>query len=260
MAAPVPEGVEQALQVLRRRLGESLIAAYLHGSAVKGGLRPTSDIDLLAVVGQPTSHAIRSQLLTELMAISSPPGHAPGRRALEVIVFRHADLEAFTHPARSEFVYGEWLREAFEAGIVPEPARDPELTLVLAQARREAVTLFGSEPAGCLPVISEGDIARAIADVLPSLLDSLEGDERNVLLTLARMWRTLAEGGFVPKDVAAKWAMPRLPAEAASIIEAARLDYLGLERIAWASRRASVGRVATDLGERIAALVDHHPT
>ncbi|MDM7853300.1 hypothetical protein QUF18_20350 [Pseudochrobactrum kiredjianiae] len=35
-------------------------------------------------------------------------------------------------PARAEFVYGEWLRDSFEAGEVPLPNNDPEYTLVLA--------------------------------------------------------------------------------------------------------------------------------
>jgi len=41
-------------------------------------------------------------------------------------------------PARAEFVYGEWLRDAFEAGEIPLPVRHPEITLVLAQAKHTA--------------------------------------------------------------------------------------------------------------------------
>ena len=39
----------------------------------------------------------------------------------------------------------------------------------------------------------------------------LEGDVRNVLLTLARVWFTLETGTIASKDVAADWAITRLP-------------------------------------------------
>ena len=78
--------------------------------------------------------------------------------------------------------------------------------------------MIGPDPVKLLPVIPESDISRAIGDALPALLGTLEGDERNVLLTLTRMWRTLVTAEFVPKDVAAEWAMPRLDADAAALI------------------------------------------
>src|SRR5690606_18364981 len=77
---------------------------------------------------------------------------------------------------------------------------------------------------------------------LPALLDSLEGDERNVLLTLTRMWRTLATGDFVPKDAAAGWAVARLPAEHAAVLATARDAYLGIRRDDWSARRQEARR------------------
>src|SRR5690606_34256793 len=105
------------------------------------------------------------------------------------------------YPPRSEFIYGEWLRDAFEAGEVPKPTRDPELTVLIAQARQEAKPLIGPEAAELLPIVPPALLYRAIGDALPALLDNLAGDERNVLLTLTRMWRTLSTGEIVPKDV-----------------------------------------------------------
>ena len=61
------------------------------------------------------------------------------------------------------------------------------------------------------------DLERAVRDVVPELLPGIEtsartGDVRNSLLTLARIWYTLATGGIESKDVAAAWAIERLPA------------------------------------------------
>ncbi len=202
------------------------------------------------------THAVRKRLVAELMGVSGRyPAPPDSPRPLELIIFQRADLAALAYPARSEFVYGEWLRDAFEAGEVPEPASDPEFTLLLAQARNEAMALIGPDTTELLPIIPYSDICHAIGDALPTLLEAMEGDERNVLLTLARMWRTLAQGDFVPKDVAAAWALPRLPAEAAILLARAREGYLNRKSDDWAALRQEARQVADRLGERVAALL-----
>lgn len=250
----IPAEARRVLSVIQQSLADSLVAVYLHGSAVAGGLRPKSDVDVLVVVDQATTHAIRAHLVTELMKISGRPS-GDILRPLELIIFHRADLAELVYPARSEFVYGEWLRDAYETGEVPKPVADPELTLVLAQARQEARPLVGPEPAELLPPIPKAEVHRAIKEALPSLLDSLEGDERNVLLTLARMWRTLSTGEFVPKDAAAEWAISLLPAESAALVSCARKAYLGTTDIDWAARQQEVRRVASDLSERVAGML-----
>ena len=52
--AETPPVAHEVIAIVRDVLGEALIGAYLHGSAVLGGLRPTSDIDVLAVIDRPT--------------------------------------------------------------------------------------------------------------------------------------------------------------------------------------------------------------
>jgi streptomycin 3"-adenylyltransferase len=58
------------------------------------------------------------------------------------------------------------------------------------------------------------------------LLESLPGDTRNVLLTLARIWTTLATGTIVSKDDAASWVLGRLAPERRPALEYARRLYL----------------------------------
>jgi streptomycin 3"-adenylyltransferase len=191
-----------------------------------------------------------------LMRVSGRhPARPDGPRPLELIVFQRADIASPAYPARSELLYGEWLRREFEAGATPEPASDPDFTLVLAQARREAKTLVGPAPEELLPRIPDADIRRAIGDALPGLVGNLDGDERNVLLTLARMWRTLTTGEFVPKDVAAAWAAARLTPEGAVSIARARNGYLGTEADDWRPLRAEARRLADELSERVRATL-----
>lgn len=251
-----PSEALAALRIVEDLLEGCLLAVYLHGSAVSGGLRPQSDVDLLVVTDEPMTDAMRRNLLGALLRISGRhPASSAGPRCIELMVFQKSDLSASVYPARSEFIYGEWLRDAFEAGEVPRPVLDSDLTLVVAQARQEARALIGPPAVELLPQISGNHVRQAIRDVLPSLLASLTGDERNVLLTLARMWRTATTGEFVTKDVAAEWAIPRLPEPIAEVLIRARDGYLGQTRDTWGTHQAAVRQAAVYLQEKVEAML-----
>ena len=47
------------------------------------------------------------------------------------------------------------------------------------------------------------------------------------MLTLARVWYSVATGRIAPKDVAADWVLERLPEEHRSVLSEARQAYLG---------------------------------
>lgn len=250
----VPAEANKALSIVQKRLAKSLVAVYLHGSAVAGELRPRSDVDLLVVIDQPMTPEVRRCLASELMEVSGRyPFDPDGRRPLEVIVFLRPDIAAPPYPARCEFIYGEWLRHEYEAGESSEPVCDPELTLVLAQSRQEAKPLVGPDANELLPFISESDIRRAIGDVLPTLTGTLQGDERNVLLTLARMWRTVLTGEFVSKDVAADWAATRLPIEQADVLVDAREAYLSGCESDWRNRQQELQHTVKSLHDHVLA-------
>ncbi|WP_052097488.1 aminoglycoside adenylyltransferase family protein [Achromobacter sp. RTa] len=244
---PIPIQAGQALAIMQHHLGDTLVACYLHGSALSGGLRPQSDVDVLAIVDRPLARTARGPLVRELMTISAYPARSGALRPLEVMVFCLRDLDPLPYPARSEFLFGEWLRAEFEAGGVPLPVADPELTIVLAQARQQALSLFGPDPQRLLPSVPAQDLSRAMADALPALMASLEGDERNVLLTLARMWRTARTGEIVSKDEAAAWAAALMPAPAARLMQAARSAYLEGGNEDWTARREEAACVAREL-------------
>ncbi|MXQ13106.1 aminoglycoside adenylyltransferase family protein [Microvirga makkahensis] len=252
----IPAEALNALKIVEELFDGSLLAVYLHGSAVSGGLRPRSDVDLLVVTECPMTDVMRSDLVTSLLRISGRhPASPAGPRCIELMVFLKSDLSASAYPARSEFVYGEWMREAFEAGDLPEPVSNPELTLALAQARQEARALIGPGAEELLPRIPDAHVRQAMSDALPPLLDNLAGDERNILLTLARMWRTATTGGFVPKDVAAEWAIPRLPEDIAEVLICARDAYLDRINDTLKARQVEVRRAASYLHQQITRML-----
>ncbi|CDL81576.1 aminoglycoside adenylyltransferase family protein [Xenorhabdus szentirmaii] len=248
----IPPEADKVLLIVQKRLAESLVAVYLHGSAVAGGLRPRSDVDLIVVIDQPMTTEVRKRLAADLIRISGRyPFDPDGRRPIELIVFSRADLAASLYPARSEFIYGEWLRQKYEMGEIPKPVCDPELTLVLAQSRQEAIALVGPDASNLLPAPSKLEILRAIKDSLPGLVEALQGDERNVLLTLARMWETSVTGKFVPKDVAADWAAARLPAIQAAVLADAREAYLRGCEENWQNRQQALQLTVNSLLEGV---------
>jgi streptomycin 3"-adenylyltransferase len=61
---------------------------------------------------------------------------------------------------------------------------------------------------------------------IPGLLSDLLDDTRNVLLTFARIWTTLATGEIKSKDAAADWALAQLPPEHRPVLEHAKQLYL----------------------------------
>ncbi|WP_078433620.1 aminoglycoside nucleotidyltransferase ANT(9) [Metabacillus halosaccharovorans] len=223
----IPNEAIQALKIVEELLGSSIIGVYLYGSSVKGGLRINSDVDVLVVVSHNLSEDSRKELSDRLMLISGKIGNTDSVRSLEVTVINHSDVVPWKYPPKKEFIYGEWLRSDFEKGKIQEPTYDPDLAIILAKAQKYSVSLFGSEVSDLLDPIPITDVRRAIRESMTELIEGLNGDERNVILTLARMWQTVAVDEISPKDVAAEWAIPRLPNEHADLLDLARKAYRG---------------------------------
>ncbi|MCE8021582.1 DUF4111 domain-containing protein [Halomonas sp. MCCC 1A11036] len=253
----LPKEAVAAFDIIVRELGESVVGVYLFGSVLTGGLRPNSDVDVLVIVSQSPEEPVRRRLIEALMRVSGSPANDGSPRPLEVTVLCRQALVPWHYPPRSELVYGEWLRDEFEQGRIPPATTDPDLAVVLTTARQSSLVLYGPELAELIAPIPEADLRRAIIDSLPSLIDGLPGDERNVLLTLARMWMTLVTGEIAPKDVAAAWALERLPPEHQAVMALARRGYLEGERLegsgeGWAQRKPQVEALAVYLQRAIA--------
>jgi predicted nucleotidyltransferase len=61
--SPEAGQVQSVLQLIDEVFGGDVLGAYLHGSAVLGGLRPTSDLDILVALssgGRPRPNDVRS--------------------------------------------------------------------------------------------------------------------------------------------------------------------------------------------------------
>lgn len=204
-----------------------LRAIHLYGSALDGGLKPYSDIDLLVTVASRLDDVTRRRLSRDLLEISAPPGESPALRALEVTIVVHDEVVPWRYPARRELQFGEWLRGDILSGIVAPAALDPDLAILLTKARQHSVALLGEPAREVFDPVPRQDFYSVLAQTLTQWSSSpdWQGDERNVVLTLARIWYSAVTGRIVPKDVAADWVLDRLPAEHRPVLLAARQAY-----------------------------------
>jgi predicted nucleotidyltransferase len=226
--------IHAVVDLVRRILGNDLVAAYLSGSAVLGGLRPSSDIDILAVSRRPTTPDDKRALGDRLLRISGRHAAAGPARSIELTIAVQADVRPWRYPPLLDFQYGDWLRSEFERGDIPlAPQPNPDLAILMASVLLVGEPLIGSPPAEVLDAIPPADVDRAVMDGIPGLLEELESDTRNVILTLARIWTTVATGEIRPKDAAADWVLARLPEEHRAVLARARAIYLGEEAERW---------------------------
>jgi streptomycin 3"-adenylyltransferase len=213
---------------------------------VLGGLKPNSDIDVLAIVRRPTTDAEKRTLIERITRISRRGD--PAARSIELELLVHRDVSPWRYPAPVDFQYGDWLGPAFDRGeLTPWASPDPDTALLLAAVLQADHPILGPRPAAILDPVPSADVRRAGLDSIPQLLGWLEGDEANVTLTFARIWVTVVTGGIVPKDVAADWALERLPAEHKPVLEHARDSYVQGLGDAWDA----------DLMSRVRPHIDH---
>ncbi|MCG8641852.1 MAG: DUF4111 domain-containing protein [Desulfobacterales bacterium] len=260
MVTPViPEEGKQTQLVVKQVLGDSITGIYLFGSAVAGGLRIDSDVDVLVAVKDSLTFSSRQVLVDRLLKVSGAVGNAQSIRPVELTIVKVSDVVPWRYPPRSEFVYGEWLRKEYEEGFVPEAAYDPDLVIVLKKVIDHGLPMYGDKAADLFEPVAAADICRAIRELLPKVLKGFDGDERNVILTLARMWRTVTTGDIVSKDKAADWAMRQLTEEHASLLNKARLGYLGKIDDRWSGRRDQAVMLLRHMKRGVEDCLDSRP-
>jgi streptomycin 3"-adenylyltransferase len=222
--------LDDIVVLVRSVLDDTALAGYLHGSAVLGGLRPTSDLDVLVMTHRPSSEPERRALVDELLGISGRRARRGPGRPVELTLVVQSEVRPWRYPPTADFQYGEWLRDDYEAGRLPERTSSPDLAVLLTLVRAKGEPLFGPPPTDLFDAVPPDDLRHAMLDGIPALLGDLETDTRNVLLTLARIVGTLETGDIRPKDDAAARLLDRLPELERTVLDRARAGYLAGDR------------------------------
>ncbi len=246
-----------ALAVAREVIGPGVVGAYLYGSAVTGGLRPDSDIDLFVVASRRLTVDEKRRLIEGLTPLSWRRLRPSTWRPLELTLVVQTEVRPWRYPPRFDFQYGEWLRTDFDRGeLEPWPDVNPDVAVLVTMVRERSQTLLGAPATEALDPVPRADLVRAMTDELETLLTDLDDDTRNVLLTLARMWSTIVTGTIRSKDEATDWALERLPDQHLPVVRLARDAYRGEAEDDWTRRlpeARAAARVMADEINRAAA-------
>ncbi|OFE17972.1 hypothetical protein BA895_14135 [Humibacillus sp. DSM 29435] len=245
----------QTLQALiTREAPGSPVGTYVTGSSCDGGLRPASDLDILLITRVSLQASERRILVDHLLGHSGRRATKQPGRPVELTSLVLGDVKPWRYPAMRDFLYGEWRRADYEAGHLPCREADPNLPVILTVAREHSSVLMGPPLAELTDLVPREHLTQSMFDVLPSLLDDLVGDERNVLLTLARILYTLRTGVIAPKDVAAADVRSTLAPAHAQLLDFAAQAYRGELHDDWTELGSEASAVASALTDRITAL------
>ncbi|MFB6610412.1 aminoglycoside adenylyltransferase domain-containing protein [Agromyces sp. NPDC056379] len=232
-----------------------IVGVYLYGSAVSGGLRPDSDIDLLVLVRRSLTRGERGALTRVLLDASSGSAHtrtlSDGSRGrpLELTCVVVGENRRWPEPPVHDFQFGEWLRADIRRGHTLEPTIDPDVPILLATAQTAHRVLRGRPLAEAVDPVPPAVLREAMLATIPDILEEIEGDERNTLLAFARIVTTLRTCEIVPKDVAAASVAATLEPNERALLERARAGYLGEAADDW----AGLGDEVTALSHALAA-------
>ena len=226
--------IHESLNLVKEIFGQELLGIYLYGSSILGGLQKYSDIDLFVVSNRATTREEKVKLATALLKISGI--YMKGKKLpIEMTIVEKSEINPWHYPPRFNFQYGEWLRTQFEQGNV-EPWSNkemPDLALLVTQLLLASHTLVGANPDQLLCKVPYKDVMTALKDAFPNLMSDLDSDVRNVLLTFARIWSTVATGAIRSKPAAADWVINRLPEKYRPVMERAKAICKGEEKEYW---------------------------
>jgi predicted nucleotidyltransferase len=251
--------LDAVVALCRDVLGPGLAGAYLHGSAVLGGLRRRSDLDVLAVATRRTTLQEKRRLVDGLFSVSGRSSLGP-TRPVELTIVVASEIRPWRYPPRMDFQYGEWLRADFERGeLEPGFETNRDLAPLLAMVLLGDRALVGPPPSETFDPVPRTDYVAAMVSGIDGLLADLDEDTGNVVLTLARIWCTVATDEIRAKDAAADWALPRLPEEHRAVLARARAVYLGEEGERWDDLEHRVRPHAAHVVAEIRRLVGNEP-
>jgi predicted nucleotidyltransferase len=227
--------IEMLLEGVRDVVGGDLVGAYQHGSAVLGGFRPDSDIDVIVVSKRRTTPDEKRRLIDLLLSISGRRASRRPGRPIELDIVVESELRPWRYPPPFDLHYDELLRDRFESGEL-EPwtgTTNRDLASALTMVLLGDEPLAGPHPEEVFDPVPRGDYIDAILRDIETVDEFLPWDTRNVVLTLARIWSAVESQDVHSKESAADWALPRLPAGHRAVLELARAAYRGEAEDSW---------------------------
>jgi hypothetical protein len=246
----LPPLVERYLTTLAARvaeaLGDNLVGAYLHGSAVLGGFNPDrSDADVLVVVRHGLSAQDRDQLAAQLNSEALPVPAA----ALEMSVVTLASARRPSADPSYE-MHVNTLRGRLADG---RGRIDPDLLLPFAIVRQSGRLLgSGPPPEEVFAPLPRWRVLTAMAAELEDALSADEAAPEYILLNACRNLAYLEEGRLYSKVGGGRWVLVHAPDIDPQLVTAALRRQDGSDpdaAVDASAARGTAGRVAGALRE-----------
>src|SRR6185369_12478733 len=92
--------LDAIVDLVREVFDETATGIYLHGSAVAGGLKPHSDLDLLVAADRRTTPDEKVRLSTGLLEQSDRPDRPGFARPVELTIVALPDIRPWRYPPR----------------------------------------------------------------------------------------------------------------------------------------------------------------
>ncbi|HET9872845.1 MAG TPA: aminoglycoside adenylyltransferase domain-containing protein [Propionibacteriaceae bacterium] len=200
---PADRYLRACLGTLAGTPGVDLVGAYLYGSSVIGEFqRGRSDVDLVAVVGQPLPAGTAEALTERILAV--PAGSAKG---LDLAVVTAAAAGVRSDSPRYELeLLTFYAKPKIPAPDAADEVGDPRLVMNFACCRDHGIALTGP-PA--VHVFAPVDRDRYLA-VLRAELDLRHMPAHYLVLNACRDWRFAEEGLICSKVEGGRWARDRV--------------------------------------------------
>jgi predicted nucleotidyltransferase len=213
--AEIRPQVDAVVGELNRTLGSDLVGVYLHGSAVLGCFGPKSDIDLVAISRQSLDAESQLRLAKALLGISAPYEPAGSSRPIELDLVLVTALHPWRYPTPLDFHFSEEFRARFDVGEHEawEGLESRALAAHITVLRQAGVVIAGPPLESVFPEVPWSDYVHALTHDLDWCREHFAKFPRYGVLSIARIWATLATGAPQSKASGAEWALPRLPAE-----------------------------------------------
>lgn len=192
---------------LEQILVDRIVNLTVFGSWAFDDFQPSSDLDLMCVVGCRLDQTEKERIVATLMHSRRPcPAHG-----LDFGIYRLDQLNPVHREPEHELGFAtgaEWDDEPEYGGLYPGGIVDLELM------RRHGRTIFGPSAAGLIGPVPrawlEEEVRRTLLWHRSKLHDPFHDPfGANAVLNACRAWSFMAEGEFVSKSAGANWALKR---------------------------------------------------
>ena len=242
----------------REILKDNLVGIYLHGSAAMGCFQPKkSDLDLLIVVREPMTDAVKRQFMDMTLRLDAE-GPAKG---IEMSIVQRDVCNPFVYPTpymlHFSRPHADLYRKDPDGYIRKMQGTDKDLAAHFTVIRSRGHCLYG------LPA---GEVFGAVParDYMDSLWYDVSGAEKDIadhpmymILNLARVLAFVREKAVLSKREGGEWGLGNLPEEYRPLIRSALREYESGEDMRYDAGAAE--RYASFMLKQIASAWEETP-